>query len=75
MMQTHQYIILKYYLESPKASVIYVIEAGFLPFILKDLVSTVLAALIAIRLEPVLLNDKDKNLVFDNLEKEELIKK
>ncbi len=71
----YMYIILKYYLESPKASVIYVIEAGFLPFILKDLVSTVLAALIAIRLEPVLLNDKDKNLVFDNLEKEELIKK
>ena len=58
----YMYIILKYYLESPKASVIYVIEAGFLPFILKDLVSTVLAAIIAIRLEPVLNIEKQKEL-------------
>jgi hypothetical protein len=62
------YLILKFYLDSPKATVTYVIEAGFLPFILKDLVSTVLAGLIAIRLEPVLFNNdvKNKNYIFEN---------
>lgn len=64
----YMYLILKFYLDSPKATVTYVIEAGFLPFILKDLVSTVLAGLIAIRLEPVLFNNdvKNKNYIFEN---------
>ena len=45
----------------------YVIEVGFLPFIIKDLISTVLAALIAIRVEPIVANDNKKvNYIFEN---------
>ena len=58
----YMYIILKFYLDSPNANVIYVIEVGFLPFIVKDLISAVLAAIIAIRLEPVLNIEKQKEL-------------
>ena len=40
---------------------------GFLPFIIKDLISTVLAALIAIRVEPIVANDNEKvNYIFEN---------
>lgn len=61
----YMYLILRFYIDSLNATMLYVIEAGFLPFILKDLVSTVLAALIAIRLENILyLNEeKEKNLI------------
>ena len=61
------YFILKYYIESPNANFMYVIEVGFLPFIIKDLISTVLAALIAIRVEPIVANDNEKvNYIFEN---------
>lgn len=57
----YMYLILKFYIGSANATVIYVIEAGFLPFIAKDLISTVLAALIAIRLEPILNKESNNN--------------
>ena len=63
----YMYFILKYYIESPNANFMYVIEVGFLPFIIKDLISTVLAALIAIRVEPIVANDNKKvNYIFEN---------
>ena len=63
----YMYFILKYYIESPNANFMYVIEVGFLPFIVKDLISTVLAALIAIRVEPIVANDNEKvNYIFEN---------
>lgn len=61
----YMYIILKFYLASPSVDVLYVIEVGFLPFIIKDLISTVLAALIGIRLENVLdINSKNEEYNF-----------
>lgn len=63
----YMYLILKYYLNSPNANFMYVIEVGFLPFIIKDLISVVLASLIAIRIEPIVINDKKKmNYIFEN---------
>ena len=63
----YMYFILKYYIGSPNANFMYVIEVGFLPFIIKDLISTVLAALIAIRVEPIVANDNEKvNYIFEN---------
>ena len=63
----YMYFILKYYIESPNANFMYVIEVGFLPFIIKDLISTVLAALIAIRVEPIVANDNEKvKYIFEN---------
>jgi biotin transporter BioY len=50
------YFILKYYVGSDKASILYVIQVGFLPFILKDSISVVLAYIISLRLSPILDN-------------------
>lgn len=52
----YMYFILKYYIESDKASILYVIQVGFLPFILKDSISVVLAYIISLRLSPILDN-------------------
>ena len=47
------YIILKFYLQSDNANIVFILQAGFLPFIVKDLISVVLAGLISLRLEPI----------------------
>ena len=60
------YFILKFYLDKPDINLLYVIEVGFLPFIIKDLISTVLAALIAIRIEPIVFKGKQNNLILEN---------
>ena len=52
----YMYFILKYYIGSDKASIVYVIQVGFLPFILKDSISVVFAYLISLRLSPILDN-------------------
>ena len=52
----YMYFILKYYIGSDKASIVYVIQVGFLPFILKDSISVVLAYIISLRLSPILDN-------------------
>lgn len=57
----YMYLILKFYLDSPNANLVFVIESGFLPFIIKDLISTILAALISIRLEIILNQNKEKD--------------
>ncbi|MCR5113089.1 MAG: biotin transporter BioY [Acholeplasmatales bacterium] len=61
----YMYFILKFYMGSANASVIYVLEAGFLPFILKDTISVVIAGVIALRLYPVLdsMGTYNKNLI------------
>ena len=38
----YMYFILKFHLNSPNANVIYILQAGFLPFIAKDLISVYL---------------------------------
>jgi len=52
----YMYFILKYYIGSAKTSILYVIQVGFLPFILKDSISVVLAYIISLRLSPILDN-------------------
>ena len=61
----YMYFILKFYLNSANANVIFVLQAGFLPFIIKDLISVEVAALIALRLYPVVstMGVYDKNLI------------
>lgn len=50
----YMFIILKFYLQSENANIVFILQAGFLPFIVKDLISVVLAGLISLRLEPIL---------------------
>ena len=49
----YMYFILRFHLDSPNANFIYIIQVGFLPFILKDLISVYLSFLISLRLEVV----------------------
>ena len=49
----YMYFILKFHLNSPNANVIYILQAGFLPFIAKDLISVYLSFLISLRLEVI----------------------
>ena len=51
----YMYLILNFYMDKP-SSILYVLEVGFTPFIIKDSISVVLASLIAIRLEPAINN-------------------
>ena len=50
----YMYVILRFYLQSENANIVYVLQVGFLPFILKDLISVIFAGVISLRLEPVL---------------------
>ena len=54
----YMYFILKYHIGSDKVSLSYILEVGFLPFILKDSISVVLAYIISLRLN-VALNTND----------------
>lgn len=54
----YMYIILNYYMDLDK-SVLYVINAGVTPFVIKDYISAILATLISIRLSPILYNRYD----------------
>ncbi len=52
----YMYFILKYYIGSDKVSLLYILEVGFFPFILKDSISVVISFIISLRLEPILNN-------------------
>lgn len=52
----YMYFILKYYMNNDTVTISYILEVGFLPFIIKDTISVVLAWVISLRLEPVLDN-------------------
>lgn len=52
----YMYFILKYHIGKSDINLYYILQVGFLPFILKDSISVVLAYVISLRLVPVLDN-------------------
>lgn len=52
----YMYFILKFHIKSDKLNLIYLLEIGFLPFILKDIFSIALAGVLGLRLIPLIDN-------------------
>jgi biotin transport system substrate-specific component len=50
----YMYIILRFYMHKEAVSLLYILEIGFLPFIVKDIFSVLLAGVISLRLNPIL---------------------
>ena len=49
----YMFIILKFYLQSDNANIVYILQVGFIPFIVKDIISVIFAGIISLRLEPI----------------------
>ena len=52
----YMYFIMKYYMNNNTVTIIYILEIGFLPFIIKDIISVILAWGISLRLQVVIDN-------------------
>lgn len=49
----YMYFILAFHIGKSDITAIYILQIGFIPFILKDLISVIIASFIGLRLEPV----------------------
>lgn len=69
----YMYFILVFYMDIKDVSFLYILEIGFLPFIVKDLISVIISAIIALRLAPIFNEYGNYNLQADRINEKNVV--